>query len=287
MAEQTADAIWTTVQEFIRALRRRDPTLRRWIVPRSDADLLLDLYGEQALLILLRDYLPKKRFILLRITPPPAQGSRSHQVEIGRIARGQVSPATEDQTTFRLRLFRRRWQVEGLWPSALGAPPLVDRAREAAASQGEKADAAVLFLAGHLELPPEGSGELDDVETLFFLGMEARGFSPPEIIAAIRLWRRFSRRARSAYRKPAVFAAAVEYTFSLLGLYGDSQASIAAYYDVAPGSLRTRFYEIRDRLHLVCADPRYAVLEKPAEEIKAFCRARGLPWPAPLQRYLE
>lgn len=289
MEESESEAIWTVIREFVPALQRHDPTIRRWVVPQSDAELLLDLYGEESLLTLLKEYRAKERFILLRTAAPPREKASVRLVEIAWVDRGKTRPSQEDRVTLQLRKVRRRWLVEDLWPAPLDAPLTVDQARVEWAEHEEYADPAALFLAGASMTPPDGCGELDDVETLFVLGMDAHGYSPREVIRAVRLWRDFCRQGRPSYRRPAAFAAAVEYIFSLLGLYGDtSQQRIAADYEVKPSSLGQRFAQIRDRLGLVFFDPRYSVFGPAPREVQEHWQTTtGLPFPPPLRGRLD
>jgi hypothetical protein len=287
MSDPEARALWGTVQEFIGGLQRQDPTVRRWIAPQSEAELLLDLYGEQALLILLKDYLEKEQFILVRTGTPPGEAGPVRLAEIAWTDLDSRAHTPDDLVTLRLRLVRRKWQVEDLWPAAMDAPLTVDQARLAYASQEGPAGPAILFLAGALEEPPEGTADLDDVETLFVLGMDAHGYSPREVTRAVRLWRDYRGKARPSYRKPAVFAAAVEYAFALLGQYRDTQQRVASYYGVAPTSLVARFNDLRECLNLVYFDPRYSAFGEAPAELRERCLALGIPWPAPLKRFLD
>jgi hypothetical protein len=287
MPESEAEAIWATIQELIPALQRRDPTSRRWIVPRSEAELLLDVYGEEGLLILLKEYLARERFVLLRIAPAPQESGPVRQVEIAWVNPQKSPPAREDRISLRVRQVRK-WRVEDVWPAPLDAPLTVDRARLEWARREERADPAAIFLAGAWATPPEGCGELDDVETLFVLSMDAHGYSPREVVRAVQLWRDFCGKAQPAYRRPAAYAAAVEYAFSLLGLYrGDSQERIASYYNIPPTSLGSRFARLRKALGLTYFDPRYSVFGPAPEEAQGRCRAAGLPWLLPLRGRLD
>ncbi|MGB9723457.1 MAG: hypothetical protein ACP5OO_10165 [Chloroflexia bacterium] len=283
-AESEIEAIWNTVQEFVHALERRDPTVRRWMVPGGEADLLLDLYGEQALLTLLKSYLDRERFILLRSGTVPEEKAL-RWVEIGWVQGEGGRPAADERVTLQLRRVRRRWQVEDIWPSPLDMLLTVSRARELA-EQEERVDPAVLFLAGLSTVSLEGCGELDDVETLFVLGMYQEGFSPREIVRAVRLWRDFIRLGRPAYRKPALYAATIHYAFSRLGHYGDTRRSIAAYYGVNDRGLGIRFAQIEQCLHLTHFDPRYSAFAPP-EGWKERWEASGRPWPIPLGQALD
>jgi hypothetical protein len=288
MAESDAEVIWSALQEFIPALQRRDPTVRRWIAPQSEAELLLDIYGEDGLLLLLKDYLERERFILLRIDRAPEQKATVRRVEIAWTSPQKTPPAPSDRVSLQVRKVRRKWLVEDVWPTPLDAPLTVDQARQAWALHEDHADPAAIFIAGATMTPPEGCGELDDVETLFVLGMDARGYSPREVVRAVRMWRDFCHLERSAYRRPAAYAAAVEYAFSLLGLYqNDSQERIAAFYDVPATSLRRRFARLRQGLALTYFDPRYSCFGPAPDEFQARCRAAGLPWPPPLRGRLD
>lgn len=287
MPESEAEAIWSTVQEFVRAMQRRDPTVRRWLAPQSEAELLLDIYGEESMLTLLKDYLEKETFIFLRTAPLPKDRGPARLAEIAWIDPGASPPTRQDRVTLQLRQVRRRWLVEDLWPAPLDAPMTVDQARAAWFEHEDRAEPAAIFLAGAAMTPPEGCGELDDVETLFVLGMDAHGFSPREVVRAVRLWRDLCRAGRPLYRRPAILAAAVEYTFSLLGAYmGNSLRRTAAYYGVQPNSLGRRFAMIRDRLNLVCFDPRYSAFEPPAELWQRW-RDQGLAGAPPLGPLLD
>ncbi len=285
MAESEIEAIWNTVQEFIHALQRRDPTVRRWLYPESEAHILLDLYGEEALLTLLKDYLGRDRFIPLRGGSVSGEKGPLRLLEIGWVRGEGGRPVAEERVTLRLRRVRRRWQVEDIWPSPLDALLTVSQARELLGREG-RIDPAVLFVAGASKVSLEGCGEMDDVETLFVLGMDRQGFSPREIVRAVRLWRDFIRLGRLPYRKPALYAAAVHYALSLLGHYGDTRRSIADYYGVSARGLGMRFAEMEKRLGLVHFDPRYSVFS-PSEAWKERWQEAGRPWPIPLGKPLD
>lgn len=283
MAEQIVGDVWTTVQELILGLQRRDPTVRRWLVPGSDAALLFDLYGELALLILLKDYLDKDRFALIRLGHAPEQRTKVQLAELAWLDEEGTDPTEDDLVTVQLRMYHRKWRVEDVWPSPLNAPLTVEQAREIAERQGEDAPPAILFTAGMLELPLEGYREMDDVEAFFVLGMDAHGYSPREVVRAVRLWQHFCQKARPSYRKPATFAAAVEYAFNLLGFYKDTQETIADYYGVSTSSLSANFAQIRDQLRLTAFDPRYSVFQAPLDRLDDYFEALGLPPPPQLK----
>ncbi len=283
MTDQDIGAIWQAAQEFVLATRRGDPTLRNWLLPAGDATLLLDIYGEAALLTLMREYREKDQIVLVRGSAGP--GKTVHRIEAAW-TQGPKQPFTaEDIFTLQLRRVRRKWLVEDLWPGRMEKRPNLDQVRTVVAEMGERTEPALLFLAGALPLPQEGTGELDDVEMLFVAGMDAHSFSPLEVIRAVRMWRDYREQAQPAYRQPALYAAAVEYLICLLGFYEDTLKSIAEYYGVPARSIRERADAIRDCLQVVYFDPRYSAVEgTPA--LKEAWTARGLPWPTPLDQRL-
>lgn len=288
MAESEVEAIWSAIQEFIPAVQRRDPTLRRWIAPQSDAELLLDIYGEEGLLTLLKEYLDREHFILLRIDRALEGQRAACRVEIAWTNPQKSPPAPTDRVNLQLLKVRRKWLVQDLDPAPLDTPLTIDQARREWALREERAGPAAVFLAGAAAWPPEGCGELDDVETLFVLAMDTRGYSPREVIRAVRLWRDFRLLARPAYRRPVAYAAAVEYAFALLGLYADAtQESVAAAYGLPAASLGSRFARLRQVLALTYFDPRYFSFGLPPAEAQERCRAAGLPWPPPLRGRLS
>jgi hypothetical protein len=105
--------------------------------------------------------------------------------------------------------------------------------------------------------------------------MEDSEFGVPEIVRAVRMWREFRERADPTYRRPEVYAAAVEYIMVLFGFYGDSQVSIAERYGVSPASISSKWHEIERALGLSQFDSRYSVHEDPGVRLEAMLRARG------------
>jgi Flp pilus assembly protein TadD len=73
------------------------------------------------------------------------------------------------------------------------------------------------------------------------------------------LWADFCARRPPRVTKPAVYAAAIEYTLSKLdGSQQVTQAELARRYSVAPRSIGSRYEEIRAALRLEPGDPRYS-----------------------------
>lgn len=276
MDEQEVRAIWTVLCEFIQALQQNTPHLGRWLVPRSNAAMFLDLYGKAVLSLLLKDDPQRNHFSLVQIECLPQAPGQVCLAEVAWIDPPSMAYADKDLVTLRLRTYRRRWRVEDLWPFPLDDRLSLEEIREIADREGKRAPTVILWMAGALALPMEGQAELDKVEALFVVGMDSRGFSPWEVLQAVRLWRDFRRKADPSYRKPAIFAAAVEYAFSLLGRYEDSSSELAACYGVSPNSMTKRFCEIRDRLRLIDFDPRYSVLREPIDILGEVRRVLGM-----------
>jgi hypothetical protein len=265
MADQDIHELWQIVQEFILGLERQDPTIRRWLVPNSQAAMWLDLYGEPALLLLLQQEEEGEKFVLVRASPPPGKDSRRFRlIEIGWVDSAGRPRSKNPLVTLHLRLYRHHWRVDDIWPAPMDQPISLHKAREMAEVQGEQASLAIRLVAGHLELPLEGCGTLEDVEAIFVVGMNTRGYSPLEVIRALRLWRSFQRRAHATEHQPTILAAAVEYAINYLGGYPETLDEIASFYSVSTSSLETCFQEIRDQLNLVPLDPRYTPPDEPA-----------------------
>lgn len=98
-----------------------------------------------------------------------------------------------------------------------------------------------------------------DVPALLERHMRAAGLSASQVERARALWADYQGERDSRGKKPEVCAAAVHYAIALVhGLDGETQASIARRYGVAPRSLSMRYGEMRDVLALRPGDPRYA-----------------------------
>ena len=73
------------------------------------------------------------------------------------------------------------------------------------------------------------------------------------------LWVDFCARRQPRVQKPAVYAAAVEYTLSRLASRSLTQAQLARRYGVTARAIAARYEEIREALALEPGDPRYVV----------------------------
>jgi len=135
------------------------------------------------------------------------------------------------------------------------------------------------LLAGAVQFQRVGPEELDDVETLFVEGMQERMFGLQEIVIAVRLWRDFKRRASPTYRKPEVYAAAVEYIMILLGFYKGSQTGVGKDYGVSAATVASKYKEIEQRLGIYQYDERYSIHEDPSAPFRAMWKELGVKGP--------
>lgn len=98
-----------------------------------------------------------------------------------------------------------------------------------------------------------------EVADAFETQMRLRGYSTTVIDGAHKLWEDFARGRSLRSVKTAVYAASIEYAMAMLVSWpGVSQASVARRYGIAPGSVATRYAEIRDALGIRPFDPRYS-----------------------------
>ncbi len=107
---------------------------------------------------------------------------------------------------------------------------------------------------------PELTQRSEQVPRLLEARMPQAGFSEEHVARARSLWADFCAERPPRMSKPAVYAAAVEYTIAKLDCIGHvTQAELARRYGVAPRSISTRYDEIRSSLALdIPHDPRYA-----------------------------
>ena len=99
---------------------------------------------------------------------------------------------------------------------------------------------------------------LTEVSQLFESQMADAGFSADQVDQARALWRDFRQLYPVRLRKPAVYAAAVEYAIAKIHRRrGLTQAMIARRYGIAAKTLSSRYARIRTTLELQPDDPRY------------------------------
>lgn len=105
-----------------------------------------------------------------------------------------------------------------------------------------------------------GAARTDDVAAVLERNLREAGFTRREMERARALWSDYRDERAPRVNKPEVCAAAVHYAICLvLGQKRVTQVSIAKRYGVAPGSISTRYADIRETLALRPHDPRYGV----------------------------
>lgn len=131
-------------------------------------------------------------------------------------------------------------------------------------------DRALRALADFMRLEPEspladrfaqlfGSG-MDEVEVLLTDKMTAAAMSIEEIGAAIQLWLEYRialGRKPLIVRKPATWAAALDYTVRKVNLHPVRRQEIAAFYDVSERAVRDRHNDLVQTLDVMPCDYRY------------------------------
>lgn len=278
-------------RRFLEALKGQDEgAIPPLLMPDSEADWAFRLFGMGPLVFLLYMHLECDRFVLPRFG---RRGRREVLVEVG-----WVTGAAEDGkaiydprrvSTLTMQLHHRGgWRIADLNPSPLDGPISVARAQELltqVAEQGRGAEPLWFplgVLTGAFQLKRLGHECLDYVESLFVNGMEVSEFGVPEVLRAVRLWREFKEKAQPRYRRPEVYAAAVEYIMVLFGFYRDSQVEIGARYGVSPSSISSKWHEIERILGLSQFDARYSIHQDPGAGLEAMLRQRGEEPPPPI-----
>ena len=98
------------------------------------------------------------------------------------------------------------WQVEDIWPVAVGEDLEIERIPEPTG----------LFYAGDLQLEPLESASLDPVEARLVPGLQEAGIGLHLIERSIHLWRTYSEAAEPDLGDPAAWAAALHLVLLLL-----------------------------------------------------------------------
>ena len=112
------------------------------------------------------------------------------------------------------------------------------------------------------------TGRFADVLALFSDAMRAANYSDAQLDNAARLWRDFVQGDHAPrFRKPAVFAAAVEYTIARLDHVDLTQADVARRYDTSEASISKNHRLIADALHVEVFDPRYSSVAPSVESL--------------------
>jgi hypothetical protein len=101
---------------------------------------------------------------------------------------------------------------------------------------------------------------MDEVEVLLTDKMTAAAMSIEEIGAAIQLWLEYRialGRKPLIVRKPATWAAALDYTVRKVNLHPVRRQEIAAFYDVSERAVRDRHNDLVQTLDVMPCDYRY------------------------------
>jgi hypothetical protein len=277
-------------RRFVQAVKEQNSSvLAPLLMPESEADWAFRLFGLGPLVFMLYLHLECDRFVL------PRYGRRSDRevlVEVGWVVgeddAGKLVYDPRRLSSITMARQEAGWRVADLNPGPLDAPVSVPEAQDLlhrVVREGWADDPTwypMGVLTGAFQLKRMGREALDEVESLFVHGMEASCFGVPEIIRAVRLWREFRRKADPSYRRPQVYAAAIEYIMVLFGFYTNSQIDIAERYDVSPSTVSGKWHEIEAVLGLSQFDPRYSVHEDPGAGLEALLRRRGERVPPPL-----
>ncbi len=276
-------------RRFVQAVKEQDESaIPNLLMPDSEADWAFRLFGLGPLIFLLYVHLECDQFVLPRFG---RRGDGEVAVEVGWVVgKDEAGHAVFDPrrvSTMTMHRGEEYWRIADLNPAPLDAPVSVPQAQDVLKQvvQEGKGSEAVWFplgvLTGAFQLKRLGPEPLDDVETLFVNGMEASSFGVPEIIRAVRLWRDFKEKAQPTYRRPEVYAAAVEYIMVLFGFYRDSQLEIGQRYGVASSSISSKWRGIESVLGLSQFDFRYCLYDDPGAGLEAMLRRMGEEPPAP------
>lgn len=277
-------------RQFVRVVRdQKASAIPPLLMPDSEADWAFRLFGLGPLVFLLYLHLECDQFVL------PRYGRRSDRevlVEVGWVVgEDEASRPVYDPRRVSTLTLRRQGggcRVADLNPGPLDAPISVPRAQDllqTVVEEGRGADPTWLplgVLTGAFQLKRLGKEPLDEVEALFINGMERSGFGVPEILRAVRLWRDFKDKAQPAYRRPEVYASAVEYIMVLFGFYADSQVEIGRRYGISPSTVSSKWREVESALGLSQFDARYSVHQDPGAGLEAMLRQQGTEVPPPL-----
>lgn len=265
--EQLMRQWWETTYSFAQAVTSRNgEAISTLSTPESEVDLAYRVFGFAPLLFLMKGHLKHQSLTASRAAWDKETGENV-RIELLWI-NDQGQPAPDSQATFHLHWMQPGWRVSRIRPVGLGTSLDVEDAREMwAAGTGD--ESAIGIVAGTIQLQRDGPESLDDVEERLVAGLQEHRFGLSEIVTAVRLWRDFRAQAQPAYRKPAGYAAAVEYIVCLLGLYEGSQAQAGEFYGVSKSTVARNYREIRDSLKLVQFDPRYTLFEDPLPYLAA------------------
>jgi hypothetical protein len=257
--------------------------LAAMLVPNRNVDLAYRLFGYVPLYFLLGGHLLCGTFAMPRMGQHQETGEVRVEIVWIRDQDELQRPAFRSDAffTITLRPYRRKWRVQDINPAPADAPVTLRQVRERIEEMDEQSGYWLPYnlLAGTLQVERRGTEQLGDVESLFVPSMQEVGFGLWELTSALRLWRDFKKKANPSYRKPGVYAAAVEYAMVLFGFYEGSQAEIGEAYGVSGGTVGTKFREIERALNLYQYDERYSQVEDPSAPFRALWKQIGVKGP--------
>jgi len=273
------------VPPFVEAVLGEEESddLAAMLVPNRNVGLAYRLFGYVPLYFLLGGHLGCEVFALPRIGQHQETGNVRVEIvwagEPNELQRQVFRP--DAFFTITLRQYRRKWRVQDINPAPADAPVTLRQVREKIEEMDEQSGYWLPYnlLAGNLQVERRRTEQLDDVESLFVPYMQEVGFGLWELTSALRLWRDFKKKANPSYRKPGVYAAAVEYAMVLFGFYEGSQAEIGKAYGVSGSTVGTKFQEIERALNLYQYDERYSQMEDPSARLRALWKQIGVKGP--------
>ncbi|GAW92059.1 antitoxin Xre/MbcA/ParS toxin-binding domain-containing protein [Calderihabitans maritimus] len=94
--------------------------------------------------------------------------------------------------------------------------------------------------------------------------MEEDGYTPEQIGNALKLWYDFTKQKEPRFRKPAVWAATVEYSIARLEYMKEvTQQYLAGKYAISPNTISANYRQIYEALSISGFDARYSTQEAP------------------------
>ena len=282
---QFAFEMHKVVPPFVEAVLGEEDSddLAAMLVPNRNVDLAYRLFGYVPLYFLTGGHLCCEAFAMPRMGQHQETGAVRVEIVWARDQDELQRQVFRSDAFFAitLRQYRRKWRVQDINPAPADVPITLRQVREKIEEMDEQSGYWLPYnlLAGNLQAERRGIEQLDDVESLFVPYMQEFGFGLWELTSALRLWRDFKKKVNPSYRKPGVYAAAVEYAMVLFGLYEGSQAEIGEAYGVSGGTVGTKFKEIERTLNLYQYDERYSQMEDPSAPLRALWKQIGVKGP--------
>ena len=283
------EEIGDAVDRFFRALWSLDEeTLAECIAPDSYVDWIYRIWGAGPPGMSLRLYWADQFVFVLDERELHLQSARTHGYWVSAEDDEYLTIEGTD-VVVHLRYDRNQWRVSDIQQGTLEEPTtleiaqrIIDQVTNEELMANQEKWSPLATETGAFQSPREGYETLDDVETLLLDGMAERGFSLRERVSAVRIWRDYKEKATPRYRKPGVYAAALEYITAMMGFWDFPQKEIARIYGVSPNTVGQRTSQIERSLQLVKWDERYCCYENPHPELWArvlespFARRLGL-----------